>query len=414
LVTNAGLKFVSATPVDAAVMARLAVGAMKRRGQHSGLLYIGERRSFFLIVNDGSLVFARPIGLGIEALVTSLTRPLRAIDGKPAIELNIESARAILHKFGFPRREEIVHAELGVTGGQLIPLLQPVLQRYIVELRQSLRFGLPEEERQSVIVQFTGPGSSIPGFAELVSKELGLKIDIDPKYAEFDGVQVGAVGSELVDAVADVSLLSRMNLQPRAMARRAESKRFRRWLWTGAAAALAWVATDAIQMSARVSDLRRETESITSRADELQSLQVAGKKLMESIDAMKELETIIASQMGSSVNFRAALFEIANLSPASVRLTDIKFNTTDGRTAGSIAGYAYPDDASGRRTELETFISHLRGSPLFDDVSLHNVQMGDTKAAGSQSFEVSLVCVAGPDSDSPMTTAAASTEALRP
>lgn len=416
LVTDAGLKFVSATPVDAAVMARLAGGALKRRapGEHTGLLYIGERRSFFLIVNDGSLVFARPIGLGIEALVTSLTRPLRAMDGQAPVELNVETARAILHKFGFPKREEIVHPELGVTGGQLIPLLQPVLQRYIVELRQSLRFGLPEEERQSVTVQFTGPGSSIPGFAELVSKELGLKIDIDPKYAEFDGVQVGAAGSELVDAVADVSLLSKLNLQPRAIARRVEAKRFRRFLWTGAAAALAWVATDAFQSQSRVADLRRETESLTARAEELQSMQVAGKKLMEAIDAMKLLDTTIASEMGSTVNFRAALFEISKIVPTSVRLTDIKFTSTDGRTVGSIAGYAYQDESAGRKTQLESFISQLRTSPLFDDVSLHNVQMSDTKIAAAQTFEVSLICVTGPGKDSPLTTVAAATEVSRP
>jgi hypothetical protein len=40
--------------------------------------------------------------------------------------------------------------------------------------------------------------------------------------------------------------------------------------------------------------------------------------------------------------------------------------------------------------------------------------MGDTKAAAAQSFEVSLICVAGPGNDSRLTTIAASTEASHP
>jgi Tfp pilus assembly PilM family ATPase/Tfp pilus assembly protein PilN len=425
LVTEAGLKFVSATPIDAAVMAHLGSGALKAAPggapggtQQRAALYIGERRSFFLISHGGTLVFARPVGLGIEAMVTSLTRPLRSFDGSTPIELDTETARTILHRYGFPKREEIVHEAPGgqkITGGQIIPVLQPVLQRFVVELRQSLRFGLSEEERQSVTLQFTGPGSSIPGFASIVSTELGLKVEVDSAYAGYDGVEVGAAGSELLDAIQDGRLLRRLNLPPRALALRTAAIRLRRWLWTGAAASFAMIITDAMHTHTRLADLRHQTESISSQAGEMQAMQVAGQKLMDAIEAMNTMDKILANEVGSAVNYRAALYEISRLTPASVRINTIRFSVTEGKSIGAIDGCAFVDDSTGRLTRLEAFIDSLRESALFEDVSLNNVHMATVQNRNAQSFEVTVVGVPAPvDLIGSVATVSSATEGGRP
>ena len=76
---------------------------------------------------------------------------------------------------------------------------------------------------------------------------------------------------------------------------------------------------------------------------------------------------------------------------------------------GTISGCAFVDDASGRATHLESFIGSLRESPLFDNVSLHNVHVAEIQHRNAQTFEVKLAGVAAP-SDSLASQIASATE----
>jgi Tfp pilus assembly protein PilN len=250
-----------------------------------------------------------------------------------------------------------------------------------------------------VTLQFTGPGSSIPGFAAIVSTELAMKVEVDPDYAAYDGVQVGAQGSELLDAVKDTGLLRRLNLPPRTIALRASAMRLRRWLWTGAAVAIVLVISDGLRYGARLNDLQQEADSQTARADEVQAMQIAGKKLMDAIDAMRTMNTLMSIELGATVNYRACLSEITRLTPVSVKLENVRFSMVEGKMTGSISGCAFVEDSSGRSTQLESFIGTLRESPLFDDVSLHNVHMSEIQTRNAQTFEVRLSGVAAPSDE---------------
>ena len=63
----------------------------------------------------------------------------------------------------FDRR--LIGEGYGLAGTQVVPLLQPVLQRFIVELRQSLRFGLNDNDRANLSLFITGPGSAVKGLS---------------------------------------------------------------------------------------------------------------------------------------------------------------------------------------------------------------------------------------------------------
>ena len=396
MVESAGLTFVGATPIDAPIMTKLASLTLANKASNTAMLYVGEQRSFFLIADSGNLLFARPINLGFDALVTSLTRSIRGANGAAPIELDAASARTILHRFGFPNREQVVHETLGLTGAQIIPLLQPVLQRFIVELRQSLRFGVIEEQRQTLQVSITGPGSAIPNFATLIATELKSTVATDESYAAFDHQAPDSAGSELMDAVVDAKTLSRLKLQPRQMARARHINRLRRWLWTGTAAALVLIAADTVHQHRRLADAKHRMTAFESQTTDLKALQATGEKLFTVIGAADKLEARIASETGSSINFRAALQEFSRLAPDSVRLTHIGFNRDKGRTVGRIYGHAFENPGSPGRTQLEPFVEKLKSSPLFDDVVLADVQAGNVQHANSQKFEVSLTGIGIP------------------
>lgn len=398
MVETAGLKFLAATPIDATIIAQLVRQVLRYGGSLRGWLHIGECSSFLVVGEHGDVRFGRSIALGLETIVQSLTRPFRLSGQDDPVELDSGTARRILHQHGIPGPNEIVHEQLQLTRRHIMPLMQPVLQRYIIELRQSLRFALPQEERASIAITITGPGCGIPGLAELIGEELRLDVAALPQYAAYDYRIPAASGSELIEAVGDIRFLLRLNLQPRELAHRRRVGRLRRWLWTGVAAALALVGTDGISFQARLGDARMEAASLATATAGVEALQETQARLLAAIAAMDALEETIMAEVGARISLRAILQEFSRLTPGTVRLTSIRFQRNDGGMIGEVSGYAGEADPATGQTELEPFIKALKNSPLFDDVMLTSVQLDSSGPTKGQRFQLNVLAVAAPDS----------------
>jgi Tfp pilus assembly PilM family ATPase len=367
-VESAGLAFESAIPIDAAIMAGLVHRALEHQGAQHGWLHFGKHSSFFIIGGQGRISFERSIALGTETIVRSLTRPIRLPD-EEAIELDHDTAKKIVHEHGIPETDEAVHDDPQLTRRHIMPQIQPVLQRYVVELRQSLRFGLPESERDSIDIAVSGPGSTVPGLSELMAWELKLKIAPDPQYASFDYRVPADKGSELLDATKDRRFLDCLNLQPGDTAERRQIGRMRRWMWSGAAVALAMIAFDGVRLGLRLSDTRREEATLKTAAAELKSLEQTHQKLNSALVAMGELEQTLAEEIGARADLGAILQELSRLAPESVRLNSMRFSREEG----------------------------VMVAPLFINAVLNNV---DLDAAGERSgrrFEATSQVVLAPD-----------------
>jgi Tfp pilus assembly PilM family ATPase len=395
-VEQCGLRLIGATPLDAVLMVKVARQALRDSKEIAGHLYIGERRSFFVIASKGMLMFARPISLGLDALTQCLTRPIRNVGGGEPIELSLETAREILHQHGFAKRTQVVHEPLGLTAGQILPMLQPVVQRFIIELRQSIRFGLPESKRQGVNLSLLGPGSTIPGFGEIIAEEIQSVVKPDDSYSQFDPAKPDSPGSELRDAVFSRRIVSRLLLQPQMVARAMQQSRIRRWMWTGATAALCVVALDAARFHHRIQDTRAEAQRIEVQAAESKNLQETAAKLIERFAAIDNLEGIIAKETAGQFDIQACLREISLLTPATVRLTSISFSQADGKMMGMIGGYAFEERGTNSRPPLESYINQLRESPLFENVFLTNVQMSSLGDHQGKRFEANISGVPAP------------------
>ncbi len=397
MVASAGLRFIAATPIDAPLMAGLGIDAIQHSGKGNQChLYIGERRSFFLIAGNGTLHFARPISIGIDAFVTALTRPIRMASSSETIELDTDVARRILHTVGFPERDHVIDQQRGLSGAHVIPLLQPVLQRFIVELRQSLRFGLPEEQRQSVPLMLRGPGSCLPGFAAVLGEELRLNITCDDSYRSYDYQQPGCCGSELADAIQQRKAMTVLGLQPRNIAQRLQATRLQQWLWMGAAIALAVIAFDAFRLHSRVVAARQQAAAATSNAQDLQTLHTTGERLFAAVDAMNKLDAAIARELGAQASIRAAMQELSRLTPDSIRFMHMAFSFDRGEVTGTVSGLARAGREQRSNAPLEAFIDQLRTSPLFENVTLTNVQAGGRDTTTSQTFEARFTTIAVP------------------
>jgi Tfp pilus assembly protein PilN len=398
LAESAGLRFTAATPVDAPVLAWLTRRALRHAGDRRAWLHIGEHASFFLVAENGSLIFHRRINLGVDTLARSLTLPIRSRGGSAPIELSLTAARALLHRQGLGgESEQIIDVDHGLTLGQVMPLVQPVLQRYVIELRQSLRFGLPESQRGSAAATtLSGPGAAVRGLGDLLSGELGLEVGLDPEGAGHDPATPGSRGGELAIVLAHPQGLARLGLVPFDRANALRSRQLKRWLWTGAAAAVAVIGIDGVRLHARLADASREAEGLAAQTAGLEALTRTQQTILTALSGLRDLEATIDHTVGAVPNLRAAMQEFSLLVPENIELTTISLRRDDARMSGKIAGLVQPTPGGGDGG-LEKLIRDLRASPLFEDVVLEAVLAGPrAEGDAGQRFEASFIVVPAP------------------
>ena len=394
MVESAGLKFSSAAPIDVPIMVRILRQVLKHSGPQQGWLHFGEHSSLFVVGGGGAIRFERSIAIGLRTIARSLTRPIRLPGGDEIVELDFDSALKILHRHGIPDADEVVHHDPELTRRHIMPLIQPVLQRYIVELRQSIRFGVPDEgERKAIAITVTGPGSAIPGLASLVGWELRLDVKADEKYSGYDYLLPAATGSELVEAIEDPQILARLNLVPSELAERRQLAHRRRWLWAGAAVALVAIGTDALRISAKLGDAQREAAALAGATASQEKLEVTRARLIAGIRAMDELDETIADSVGGPIRLGAVLHEFSRIIPSSVGLTAMQFRREGQVMTGRISGRAVPIEISTNRTELEPFIDLLKSSPLFENIVLSNVEVSPGGPSSGLRFDASFTLV---------------------
>ncbi|MEE8154591.1 MAG: PilN domain-containing protein [Phycisphaerales bacterium] len=394
----AGLEFQSATPIAATIMARLAGRALRYLPTERGWLYVGDHGSFFVVGGRGILRFGRAITIGLETLVESLTRPIRSSGTDEPIELDVREARDILYRQGIAGADEVIHGHAPLRMSQLAPLVQPVLQRFVVELRQSIRFGVPEAERESVMLVVTGAGSAVPGFAALLGRELALSVSLDSRYAAYEYDSPASAGSEGNLAVANRRYLTQMNLQPQEITQRRDSRWLRRWLWAGVAAALVIIALDTVWLQVRLGELRGQETALAHETAGLETLRDTQARLAAAVQAMDGLRGSIAQQIGAHVDFRAVFHELSRLTPQSIQLTTLTFRRNGDQMNGTASGYAAASQDADGQTELEAFIEALKLSPIIDNVELVNVQVASVGGTMGERFEAGFQAIAIPSS----------------
>jgi len=393
---SAGLVLDTATPMDAAIMARLVKRALKFAGPQHGWLHFGEHSSFFILGGRRRLEKERAIGLGTETIIQSLTRPIRTPNEEP-INLDLSEAREIFHQHGIPATDDVLSEKHQLTRRHLMPQIQPVLQRYVVELRQSLRFGLPEEERDAIEISVSGPGSMISGLPELIAWELKLKFSVDSQSSGFDHNSPGTEGSELFEAMENTSFLDQLNLQTEEVEARRLSEQLRRWLWLGAAAAIAFVAVDGLQLKVRRTAAQIQVTALKQTAAGVKTLTTTQERIVAAIEALVQMEQVIANEVGAQADLRATFQELSRLTPASIKLNSMRLTRVGRNVKVQLYGRAIQVDAENSRTEVEKFVEALKASPMFEAVDLRNVERSLFEGKIGERFDASFQVILVPD-----------------
>ena len=159
---DAGLNPIGLTAVPAALTA-LAHATHGGEGGFSGIFFIDERHSTFILFKNGLPVVSTDITFGAGDLTTALMRPI--IAGDDVVQLDAAQALALRNQVGIPTAAQKIDS-INVTGERLLPLLEPVLQRLAKQLTQWLTFAGAKSTSSSVLLRVVGPGGRHPSPGE--------------------------------------------------------------------------------------------------------------------------------------------------------------------------------------------------------------------------------------------------------
>lgn len=399
-----GLRFDGATPIDAAVLAQCASHAIRLRPGNRAILYMGEEWSVFIIREKGGLGLVRRIHIGYGNLVTALTRPIQGRANQPPVELTPDEALRIVFRNGLVDPNDVVDQARDLRGIAILPVIQPLLQRFVVELRQSVRFGVDETERDGLTLELLGPGASIPNLATLLESELGVRIARSGPICDPDA-PIGP-GSDMHTAVQSPRVLNSLKLLPATVAAGRRAGRLKRALWTGAAVALAAVAFDSVQQHRMLQHANAEADSVHSLAEQQRALQETNMLLVEAMSSIRRVDDVIDESFHNT-EYGALLKELSLLAPRDIRLTSLEFSTDRaGRVIGVISGYSFgsPDSSGilGDASDLDVFVDRVSTSEFFADVHLREIRQGEVHGKTGERFELSFSVVSMPFGQMPI------------
>lgn len=356
------------------------------------LLRIGEHTAHLTAAVGGQLKLVRQVSLDIQTLVEALTAPIsvRIPGGSAAVATEItlsrDEARAALFHAGIPERDKMFEPERGITGGSVLPALQPVLQRALVEVRQALRFGLDDPERTTAQFLVIGPGAAIPRLGEVLAAQLCLAHALPTAQIEFR--------SDLEDALRQLPRVD-VNLLPRTAATQAGFRRFRIALIAGCTAAFVTGGIDTALTLQQIRDADQATCTLKASAEQAQKFLEARAAVAGRTAAINGVVLAAADACGQTPDWAAWLRELALITPPDVRLLDINM-LADGQTPRcELRGVASAESGS---SDVSAYVQKLQASPLVSRVALGATQRGSSGASaeGSVDFQLTVSLVAVP------------------
>jgi Tfp pilus assembly protein PilN len=350
------------------------------------VLFVGEHSSVLTAASAGRLRFVRQIGIGTASLVDALAREIRpAGQERPPVTLDPATAAALLLSHGIPVRDQEVDQGRGLTGDSVLPLLQPILQRCIVEIKQSLRFGLDERERGRVRLFGSGPGSSIPRLVEVIGAQAGMQVEAaEPGPRVLSDELCGATSTWL--AMRPLAL----NALPRGLDRQLSARRLIRATWAGVGVGCALLAVDAYRTHQLSDAAQRSVAELRARLAAAAQATSIQNNLVAASAALAAARERVAARLNGGTRWDAALAVMADRTPPSIRLQQIQMFSEGAKPVCRIIGHAPLADAADTSAPLKAYLDALSSSPIISSCRLGATQRATGPDGPIQNFEMTL------------------------
>ncbi len=381
-IDRAGLNLSHATPVDATALAWMLDQLAKINSlTPTACIHIGDECSVLGFVRDNHILLARRVGLTQTALLDALRRPIMSGDDASQTLLDDQAAQDILANHGIPAPKDAIAENL--MGRDVLPLLQPLLQRFVVETRQLFRFGVDPELRANAVLRVTGAGAQIPNLAHILAEH--LEITLDEHH--------GASKEQAADL--DICLhawQATPNTAPPQTLARIQRSRFKSALLAGSILAAVITSIDAGLTIASTNNVSADANAISDKASSAESLLHKKQQAQTSRNSIDALRKAAIEHLSPQADFPAVLKEVNTLTPEWIRLSNITSTRSDEGLSLRIDGHALQNDPA-HPPQIEHYIDAIKASPLISDVTLGATQatMLDRNEALRFSLELHIV-----------------------
>ncbi len=342
------------------------------------VVHIGQSRSVIAAAHQHQLLLVRPVDVGTDRLIEALATTL----GLPGQE-SIGVAEQVLFGSGLPAEgQTITIADRQFTAADILPAIQPVLQRLLVEIRQSIRFGLSGLDAEpGILIQ--GSGASINRLAAAFQRELEVPCVADTSRALHES-------TDIAFAIEAVNSGLRLTLRAQESSSRASIRTSQIALYAGAAAAIAigagyglWTMDQIRSIEPRLSELASVygSEEKNPSKDARSEASIAGvHRVIESIDTFVGRQTDVAS----------AIREICLLTADDIALTVLDVSGGQERSVCQLRGYLR-DPGPDAAAQIRTLIDRLRESPLVESVRLEGTEIATLDETQTVYFSASII-----------------------
>lgn len=383
--SRAGCRLEALVPMRAIALRKVIRDVTSREDDGTVTCYLGERTTVIASGGGGVLSSVRSIDFGFSLLVEAFARGLRQDveeGGSADVCMNHAEARERLFAVGLP-----TGAGSGVeVSRSVLPLLQPVLQRYCIEIKQTIRFGMPEEGSGNRTLRLVGPGAAIRGFVDPLSQSIDNEVHVDPSWAKFDPDSVCSDQSLEQDFIQDD--VPELRLTPRIVREQNASRQITAGIRAGVLCAGLALAAEGGIIYSKKADVSRSVSasepSLASVREHRSQCEQAGAMAV-SFESASELTL---EHMEHRPDWYALLGELASVGGDSISMAEIRVFREDARVQVAVVGRARLGAEHGNA--LGDLTEKLRASPLFRDVQLGSTSLVESGGQRSRRFELRL------------------------
>lgn len=359
---GAGLTGATFVPLEAALLCRAVDTAIAHSTSNEPLIcvFFGQSKSLIVAAHQQRLLLVRQVDFGTDRLVEALATAIESTNPENAHDV----ADRLIFGFGLPKPGDTFEVDgQPFSTSDILPAIQPALQRLVVEVRQSIRFGLSEINRSPNIL-ITGSGASVPRLDQAFGSELECPCFSDNSRAPDSNFDL-AHASEAWERGLRVSL------REREFGASAVRHSLRNALYAGSAAAVLIGTGATVLLSGQPA-----TEPAIHPGIDVQSasLDLADPELASRrAAAVRATVRAVSETTGSRPDMGSVLRELCILTADAAILTDIEISGDTDTSSCTLRGYIQGESAE-TAERLRRLVDDLRNSPLIDTVRLESTQ----------------------------------------
>lgn len=391
-VRAAGLSPAALIPAESIGLVNATESAIERSKASKATavaLYIGEHTTTLAAATNGRLRLVRRIGTGTEMLVEALAKEVRPASGSaPAVAFDRAQAAEALYRNGVPTRGGTFDAALNLSSDAVLPLIQPVLQRCIIEIKQSLRFGLDEKERGGAALAGLGAGCKIGRLIQVVAEQCSLTVEA-PSKDFTPGEPPTSTAAGLIHSYTTGRQLG-VCLLPAFLGREQTARRIRRGMLIGFGAAAAFVVYSAVTIRMDLKEQLKRVDTARAALDAARPMSELNQKMLSLQAGVAAAKQRITGRLSSATAWDGAMVALSQCTPAAVKINECQMIFDHGKPICRLVGQT-PMPASGdANAVLRGFLDSLSAVPLVRSTRLGATQRIDTEKGAIQSFELTV------------------------